>query len=277
MKQAWIGVWLVTAIGVAHGQRSPSAAGPRVLIARLQGDHSEAARTAVAQAMLAVQDELLACVGTERESVSVQLRAAGGRITTAHAEMEAAEGPDPSRCVTRALEGVAMPNEVGDRFHVVLIAFASSPFAGLGLQAGSMGTAEGTHRANAARAEADREEGTDPPARRRARVRIGRFEVRGSLRSVVIRRALRRRVPALRDCYERELESERDRSGRIVARFTINAEGGVESADVTNVEGEFGGAPECIARVLERVRFPRPPDEEAVVVAFPIRLSTSGR
>jgi RNA polymerase sigma-70 factor (ECF subfamily) len=111
-------------------------------------------------------------------------------------------------------------------------------------------------------------------------------EQRGSIDKDEIRRAMRRAIPALRDCYTRLLENQPRALGRLVFHFTItddgNGGGRVSDASIRPRTAD-AGAPELIAPLAEQCMlnaiaatpFP-PPKGGQVIVTYPFSFAPSG-
>jgi outer membrane biosynthesis protein TonB len=99
-------------------------------------------------------------------------------------------------------------------------------------------------------------------------------EVDGSLDPAAVRRAMRRRLSAIKSCYERALKRNRNLKGKLIISFEINARGRVRNVS-------FGGSvgsrkmESCIRRIARRWVLPRP-DDPPVFVDFPVVLTPSG-
>lgn len=106
-------------------------------------------------------------------------------------------------------------------------------------------------------------------------VGTGTAEVKGSLTAEVIRRIIRRHINEIRCCYERELASNSDLSGRVVVNFTISALGEVQSLSVASVDLIDHQVHSCIISAVLCWTFPEPEDGENVTVTYPFILQTS--
>ncbi len=107
-------------------------------------------------------------------------------------------------------------------------------------------------------------------------VRSGNADVRGSLSKEVIRRVIQRHINEVRFCYEQELNSRPDLSGRVQVKFIISPSGAVQAA---NVESSTLGSPKaegCIATAVRRWTFPAPDGGGIVIVSYPFVLEAAG-
>jgi TonB family protein len=89
----------------------------------------------------------------------------------------------------------------------------------------------------------------------------------GTLDKEIIRRIVRRHVNQVRYCYERELAKSPSLQGRLRVRFTIGSDGHVATAQVADSLDPSVDA--CVARVVQRMVFPKPQGGGVVVVSYP--------
>jgi len=107
------------------------------------------------------------------------------------------------------------------------------------------------------------------PARRPVRlprVKQGKHRVRGSLDIQIVRRVIRRGLPRIRHCYEKQLLRNPNLAGKLNTRFTIGANGNVVNATVT---GLHPAVAKCVERALRAMKFPKPPGGGLVIVSYP--------
>lgn len=86
-----------------------------------------------------------------------------------------------------------------------------------------------------------------------------------------IEAAVRRQLPQVRACYERELKSDPHLRGRMVLAMDVTASGVVSDA---RVDGDEVGDPElneCVGRAIHGFRFPR--SSEGYAVEYPVQFS----
>ncbi len=113
-------------------------------------------------------------------------------------------------------------------------------------------------------------------AARVPRIRAGMAQVRGSLSREVIRRVIRRHTNEVKFCYEQELNSRPDLSGRVPVRFIISPTGAVQAAQVQGSTLRNQRVESCIAQAVRRWTFPAPDGGGIVIVTYPFVLQTSG-
>lgn len=92
----------------------------------------------------------------------------------------------------------------------------------------------------------------------------------GSIDREAIRRVVRQNLRAIQTCYERELNRNPDLFGKVVIKWTIGEQGRVMRASVGS--NEMAKAPrvaECVRDIIRSARFPEPPTNEEVEVAYP--------
>jgi Ca-activated chloride channel family protein len=99
--------------------------------------------------------------------------------------------------------------------------------------------------------------------------------VTGTLSKEVIRRVIRQHVNQLRFCYEQELASIPDLSGKIVVEFTIDATGSVISAKIKSTTLGNSTVETCIVKALRSWKFPAPEGGGVVKVTYPFEFKPS--
>lgn len=101
-------------------------------------------------------------------------------------------------------------------------------------------------------------------------VRIGKPRVSGSLDKNIIRRYIRRKLPRIRYCYEKQLLTTPGLSGRISVNFTIAATGRVPVAQANGMSQPAVG--QCVAGVIRTIQFPRPAGGGTIIVSYPFKF-----
>jgi TonB family protein len=97
----------------------------------------------------------------------------------------------------------------------------------------------------------------------------------GSLDPAKISSVVRRRLAAIKGCYERSLRRNPDLQGKISVRFTIGPTGAVVEISVeSNTMGDEEVA-RCIVSVMRGWRFPKP-EGGSVTVAYPFIFTAKG-
>jgi TonB family protein len=95
----------------------------------------------------------------------------------------------------------------------------------------------------------------------------------GSLDKEIIRRIIRRHISEVRDCYEPRLVEKPALSGRILVRFTINAEGTVISSILHSSTMNEPAVENCTVAAVGRWQFPKPLGGGQVIVTYPFVLT----
>jgi hypothetical protein len=92
---------------------------------------------------------------------------------------------------------------------------------------------------------------------------------KGSLSREEIQRVIKAAQSEIRFCYERELQTEPDLSGKIVLAWTITGQGSVANAKVSSstIRNEKVGA--CLREVVSGLQFPEPRGGGSVFVTYP--------
>lgn len=86
-------------------------------------------------------------------------------------------------------------------------------------------------------------------------VRIGEISATGDLDKNIIRRYIRRKLPRIRHCYEKQLLTEPNLEGGIVVKFEIDTKGAVREA---SAHGFSRKVESCLAAAIRSIQFPRP-------------------
>jgi hypothetical protein len=121
--------------------------------------------------------------------------------------------------------------------------------------------------------EAPRDDAPDQLAASEPPAEQTRAEVVGALPKDMIRRIVKAHVNEVRYCYNEGLTKDPELAGRVVVQFVVGPEGGpptksaVESTDL-----EDGEVAECIASAVGRWQFPRPGNDEHVLITYPFDL-----
>jgi hypothetical protein len=90
-----------------------------------------------------------------------------------------------------------------------------------------------------------------------------------------IAQVVRAHQPEIQDCYEKTLAARNEKlEGRLMTHFVITAAGTVTGAQVakqgTTLKDK--GLHACVVGVLEKLRFPKPPDGKQHPVEYPFNL-----
>lgn len=99
-------------------------------------------------------------------------------------------------------------------------------------------------------------------------------EVDGELSQSQIAAVMRRKLKAIRSCYERALKRDRSLKGKVVIRFEIMENGRTSNIEFDDRMGS-SAVVSCIRTRAKSWRFPRP-DGGSVFVAYPIVFTPSG-
>lgn len=107
-------------------------------------------------------------------------------------------------------------------------------------------------------------------------VRQAKAEVTGGLDRDVVRRIVRAHINEVRHCYNQGLTTDPTLEGRISVQFSIDAEGMVGSAVVSESTLPDASVGQCITKAVGRWKFPKPEGGGSVVVTHPFVLSSGG-
>src|SRR5690606_22884562 len=97
-------------------------------------------------------------------------------------------------------------------------------------------------------------------------VRIGNATATGDLDKNIIRRYIRRQLPRIKYCYEKELLVRPGLAGTVTVSFQIAPSGEVSAASASGVSDEVAS---CIAGVVKAIQFPKPKGGGVVQVQYP--------
>lgn len=104
---------------------------------------------------------------------------------------------------------------------------------------------------------------------------LGRPEgLTGDYDGDIIRRYVKRKLPQIAYCYEKRLLVKPDIAGTVMAEWTINMAGLVQSPTASGVDPEVA---RCIADVVSTISFPKPPQVGLYKVRYPFVLHKSGQ
>jgi len=104
-------------------------------------------------------------------------------------------------------------------------------------------------------------------------VSIGQPLSAGDLDKAIIRRYIKRNVPKLQYCYEKELLTNPKLQGTVTTKFFITPNGDVASVDATGVDPTVAS---CIAGVVKSIVFPKPKGGGGVQVSYPFTFRSTG-
>jgi len=105
-------------------------------------------------------------------------------------------------------------------------------------------------------------------------ISIGKPTVEGDLDKAIIRRYIKRNIPKVQYCYEKQLLANDTLEGTVTTRFVIDENGSVASASAEGVDKEVAS---CIARVMKDIQFPKPKSGGIVRVTYPFTFRRADR
>jgi hypothetical protein len=91
----------------------------------------------------------------------------------------------------------------------------------------------------------------------------------GGLTAAEILKVVKSRQNGIRNCYERELQRNKDLGGKVVISWRITAEGLVQMPKVRSTTMRNGSVEDCIVRQISGLKFPQPRGGLAAKVNFP--------
>jgi hypothetical protein len=104
-------------------------------------------------------------------------------------------------------------------------------------------------------------------------VRIGNATTTGDLDKNIIRRYIRRKLPQIKYCYEKQLLVKPGIGGTVTTQFQISPSGAVLNSTAKGVDGEVSS---CVASVIKTIQFPKPKGGGLVQVRYPFTFRPTG-
>jgi hypothetical protein len=105
-------------------------------------------------------------------------------------------------------------------------------------------------------------------------IRIGNASATGDLDKNIIRRYIRRKLPRIRYCYEKELLVKPSLTGTVVTQFQISPQGVVQGATAAGMGDK--GVEDCVAEAIRSIQFPKPKGGGFVNVRYPFIFQPAG-
>jgi len=106
-----------------------------------------------------------------------------------------------------------------------------------------------------------------------AQVRVGNAAATGDLDKNIIRRYIRRRLPRIKLCYEKELAKKPKLKGTVVTNFQISPAGSVLGISAKGVSDAVSS---CVASEIKMIQFPKPKGGGLVQVRYPFNFRSTG-
>ena len=98
----------------------------------------------------------------------------------------------------------------------------------------------------------------------------------GALDKSIIDRIVKKHLPQIRYCYQKELNKNPKLFGKIVVKFVISKEGAVSSASTKSSTMNNPIVEKCINSRFMRMRFPKPKGGGIVIVSYPFVFNAQG-
>jgi len=105
-------------------------------------------------------------------------------------------------------------------------------------------------------------------------VRIGNATATGDLDKNIIRRYIRRKLPQIRHCYEKQLLVKPSLAGTVVTQFQISPQGKVQGATASGLGDK--SVENCVATAIRSIQFPKPKGGGFVNVRYPFTFRPAG-
>ena len=107
------------------------------------------------------------------------------------------------------------------------------------------------------------------------RVVPGRTIIKGALSKQEIGRVIRRNLARFKYCYEKELNSNPNLSGKISIYFTIAPTGSVAKSSIRETSMNDENVERCTLKVMNSLKFPQPRGGGIVVVTYPFVFAST--
>jgi pSer/pThr/pTyr-binding forkhead associated (FHA) protein len=105
-------------------------------------------------------------------------------------------------------------------------------------------------------------------------IRIGNASATGDLDKNIIRRYIRRKLPRIQYCYEKELQVKPSLVGTVVTQFQISPQGVVQGATAGGMGDK--NVEDCVADAIRSIQFPKPKGGGFVNVRYPFIFQPAG-
>ena len=115
----------------------------------------------------------------------------------------------------------------------------------------------------------------DEEASKYGQVRPGQTTTSAGLDANIVRRYIRRVLPRIRLCYQKELTTKPKLSGTTTGRFSIKPDGTVAKSTARGMGN--ASIESCVAKTLKQVTFPKPAPGKTVEVKVPLTFSLQPR
>lgn len=99
---------------------------------------------------------------------------------------------------------------------------------------------------------------------------VGPVEAEGVLDKSAVDAGVRRGLPGVRACYQKELGRDPTLAGSVEVRFRVGADGGVELAEITASSLRRVTVEACILSRFLALRFPASTDADGLIASYPL-------
>jgi TonB family protein len=99
--------------------------------------------------------------------------------------------------------------------------------------------------------------------------------VKGSLSKDIIRDVIVKHIGEVKNCYEPELDKNKDLAGKVMTHFIIGTEGKVTESKIEQTTLRNEKVEKCIAEAIRAWQFPKP-QGGVVTVTYPFVLAATG-
>jgi hypothetical protein len=105
-------------------------------------------------------------------------------------------------------------------------------------------------------------------------VRIGNATATGDLDKNIIRRYIRKKLPQIKYCYEKQLLVKTSLAGTVTTNFTISGTGAVIAVAASGIGDS--DVENCVAAAIKSIQFPKPKGGGLVNVRYPFTFRSGG-
>lgn len=156
-------------------------------------------------------------------------------------------------------------------------------FAGRGVGPGGGGPAQGiggvgTHGSEFGREGGGKLPGIEGPTKPGGGPGVSARDpiILGALDKSLIDEVIKKKLPAIRYCYQKQLNQQPSLAGKVVMKFTIDKQGGVSSASVKSSTLRNPVVEACVRAQFLQMRFPPPRGGGIVIVSYPFVFNSAG-
>lgn len=92
-----------------------------------------------------------------------------------------------------------------------------------------------------------------------------------------IRNVVRSHLKDFEPCYRSAIENRPGARGKMTVVWQVNDAGVPGDVSIKEVDPSLTGASDCVMERIRKMRFPKPPEGEEVIVTYPFYFSENGQ